>query len=612
MNPTRPVVEIGVGIDIARYRHVVQFIDANKRPLRQKLVIDENRQGYDRLAKTFDDLARRHRDPLFRCVIDDASVYGRNLRTFLQTLPHKVVITAANPLLNRYYKKAFLKDNKNDELDAQFVARFAVSERPAASPPIDPDIELLKTLCSRLASQKRQTLRISNQMHQLLATCFPEFAKLFKKISCPTARALLRKYPTAEKAAKASAARLARFRVAKRARPLGQKKAQAFVRAASKSVASLTGPAVEQALLGLLDQLELSIKAEADLSQTIATVYKERRPNELASIRCVGYYSSGVYTAFIGDVRRFESADKLVGYFGPYPVEDQSGEHRGRKVMSRKGNDLVRQVLFMNCLSGIKTNPILKELYKRKIAEGKSRMVAIGHCMRKLLHIIYAVLTKNEPFDPHPRRSRKRSEAPSDEPARRFDSAPAQTRPNSSDEATSATTSATEAAAPRKDQKHGRLAVRETATQKSQRTEKARSESPPKAQTARRRTDEKRAEPVARQAPTRELTPTAGSGEPSPKPVVAADAPARASAPSYAPGTAQRVPFPPTHAGGGTFVRSKKLSDSQAAAGSDDDAPPPSEDRLPDDASRTASRHPRVARKSQRPKTRRSKRKSQA
>ncbi|PIQ34254.1 MAG: IS110 family transposase, partial [Zetaproteobacteria bacterium CG17_big_fil_post_rev_8_21_14_2_50_50_13] len=34
-------------------------------------------------------------------------------------------------------------------------------------------------------------------------------------------------------------------------------------------------------------------------------------------------------------------------------------------------------------------------------AEGKKKMVAIGHCMNKLIHIIWGVLTYREPFDPN-------------------------------------------------------------------------------------------------------------------------------------------------------------------------------------------------------------------
>jgi len=46
-------------------------------------------------------------------------------------------------------------------------------------------------------------------------------------------------------------------------------------------------------------------------------------------------------------------------------------------------------------------NPIIKAHYEKKLAEGKKNMVAIGHCMNKLIYIIWAVLTYQETFDPN-------------------------------------------------------------------------------------------------------------------------------------------------------------------------------------------------------------------
>jgi len=54
----------------------------------------------------------------------------------------------------------------------------------------------------------------------------------------------------------------------------------------------------------------------------------------------------------------------------------------------------------MPLIVAMKYNPIIKAHYEKKLAEGKKKMVAIGHCMNKLIHIIWAVLTYHESFDP--------------------------------------------------------------------------------------------------------------------------------------------------------------------------------------------------------------------
>jgi hypothetical protein len=83
---------------------------------------------------------------------------------------------------------------------------------------------------------------------------------------------------------------------------------------------------------------------------------------------------------------------------------DRDGQPRGprRYVMSKRGNDLVRRYLWMAALSALRANPAVKALYQRVVAKHpKRRAVAVGHAMRKLLHLVFAVWHSDTPFDPH-------------------------------------------------------------------------------------------------------------------------------------------------------------------------------------------------------------------
>jgi len=53
----------------------------------------------------------------------------------------------------------------------------------------------------------------------------------------------------------------------------------------------------------------------------------------------------------------------------------------------------------VNTIVAMQYNQIIKAHYEKKLAEGKKKMVAIGHCMNKLIHIIWAVLTYHENYD---------------------------------------------------------------------------------------------------------------------------------------------------------------------------------------------------------------------
>ena len=116
----------------------------------------------------------------------------------------------------------------------------------------------------------------------------------------------------------------------------------------------------------------------------------------------------GAVIALILDVDRFETPAKLVAYFGVLPIEAASGVDRDgrarsprRFVMSRRGNDLVRRYLWMAALSAIRFNPAVRALYARVVAKHpKRKAVAVGHAMRKPLHLVFAVWKGGRPFDP--------------------------------------------------------------------------------------------------------------------------------------------------------------------------------------------------------------------
>ena len=118
--------------------------------------------------------------------------------------------------------------------------------------------------------------------------------------------------------------------------------------------------------------------------------------------------TAAVLTAFILDIDRFATPGQLVNYFGVLPVEassgvDRDGTPRGPKRyrMSPRGNDLVRRYLWMAALSAAKHNPACRALYARVRAKHPDRpAIAIGHVMRKLLHLAYAVWKTGRPFDP--------------------------------------------------------------------------------------------------------------------------------------------------------------------------------------------------------------------
>jgi len=89
---------------------------------------------------------------------------------------------------------------------------------------------------------------------------------------------------------------------------------------------------------------------------------------------------------------------QIAALVGVAPLNRDSGTQRGRRCVWG-GRALVRQVLYMATLSGVRHNPVLKAFYTRLRQAGKKPKVALVACMRKLLTILNAMLRDQTPWN---------------------------------------------------------------------------------------------------------------------------------------------------------------------------------------------------------------------
>jgi transposase len=411
-----PSARIGVGIDTSRYGHHAAFLRDDLQPACAELPFAESASGYAALRQRLELLARRYPDAAFAIRLDVAGQYADNLLHFLHRLAEDsgpaittplagrdITISTGDPKRNKDYRAALFGARKSDAVEARACARFAVSERPAATPMLPAPLRVLRQVAARLQAAVRQRTRVINQLHQLLALSFPELALVVKDISHGWVLELLHRYPTAALLACASAADLAAIPYL----PDGHI-AELLARARA-SVASLAGQATAELVRDQVRQLRDVNARQQRLEGLLVTAYRALPvANHLDGIKGIGPVTAAVLTAFILDIGRFATAGKLVAYFGALPVEASSGVDRDgqprasrRYVMSRRGNDLVRRYLWMAALSALQHNPAVRALYRRVAAKHPGhKAVAIGHCMRKLLHLVFAVWKSGRPFDP--------------------------------------------------------------------------------------------------------------------------------------------------------------------------------------------------------------------
>jgi transposase len=410
---------VGVGIDTSRYGHYAAFLRDDLQPAAAELQFAESAQGYARLRQRLEHIAERHGASHFIIRLDAAGQYADNLLHFLHTLATpdadapdaarsrsglgSVSISCGDPQRNKNYRVALFGNKKSDPIEARAAARFAVSERPAHTPPLPPELRTLRQVAGRLQAVVRQRTRLINQFHHLLALSFPELALLIKDIATGWVLELIHRYPTAQLLAAATPTDLDTIPY------LPDQHIDLLLEHARNSIASQSGAAVAELVRDQVRQLRDVGARQKHLETLLVQAYRALpAPNYLASITGIGDVTAAVLTAFILDIDRFETPSKLVAYFGTLPIEvasgvDRDGQSRGprRLVMSQRGNDLVRRYLWMAALSAIRFNPAVRPLYCRVVAKHPDKKaIAVGHAMRKLLHLAFAIWKTGQPFDP--------------------------------------------------------------------------------------------------------------------------------------------------------------------------------------------------------------------
>src|SRR6185369_10036267 len=183
---------IGVGIDTARYGHHAVFLRDDLQPAAEELRFAESGAGYGQLRQRLDQITRRHGPVSLIVRLDAAGQYADNLLHFLHRLatagadahsPLTLSISCGDPQRNKNYRAAVFGSKKSDPVEARAMARFAVAERPDATPALGMELRLLRQVAGRLQAVVRQRTRLINQLHHLLALAFPELGLLTKDVA---------------------------------------------------------------------------------------------------------------------------------------------------------------------------------------------------------------------------------------------------------------------------------------------------------------------------------------------------------------------------------------------------------------------------------------------
>ena len=90
---------------------------------------------------------------------------------------------------------------------------------------------------------------------------------------------------------------------------------------------------------------------------------------------------------------------KYACYSGFAPSEHSSGKYKGKSKVSNKANKKVKALFHNGAMSAIQHCKEIKEYYQRKVGEGKNEMLVINNVCNKLVHRIFACISRREKYN---------------------------------------------------------------------------------------------------------------------------------------------------------------------------------------------------------------------
>jgi transposase len=132
-------------------------------------------------------------------------------------------------------------------------------------------------------------------------------------------------------------------------------------------------------------------RTDPDLEEAIeASASFKENESLLRSVPGVGPVLARTLLAELPELGKL-THKRLCALVGVAPFNRNSGQRRGKQEVWG-GRASVRAALYMGALVATRHNPTIKGFYKRLVAAGKPKKVALVACMRKLLTILNALM----------------------------------------------------------------------------------------------------------------------------------------------------------------------------------------------------------------------------
>jgi len=349
-----------------------------------------------------------------RIFLESTGIYHYPLFCYLRDKGFNVNVI--NPIITKNSTNINIRKVHNDRFDSKKAALIGL--KPDLKVSLMPsDLALdLRNLSREYYDLMDNRSSYVNKLQGELRMVFPQYLKIFSKITTNTALTLLEKYTSPDAFLNApkyeiidSIRLTARFGLA-----YANNKYNAIIQAANDAKAF--GYSVSSNFKRIRLYISFIRKYDEEISLILSDMHALVDANEstelvkqihlIESFKGAGFLSAVSLMGEIGDFSAFNSPKQLFAYFGLDPAVKQSGNFNGTKIsMSKRGSRIARRVIHTMALisisknkDGSAKNPVLRDYYLLK-CQSKPKMVALGAIMHKVCNIVFAILRDKKEFE---------------------------------------------------------------------------------------------------------------------------------------------------------------------------------------------------------------------
>lgn len=334
--------------------------------------------------------------------LEDVSAYGRTLAVFLTDNSQEV--KHVNALLVARERKNQNIVEKTDSVDAECAARVLLTKMNEL-PDVKPQDKywILRTLVVRRDFIVKNNTCLKNHLHSLLTQHYPNYGNFFDNIDCKTSLLFFMQYPSPSTLKGVTHEELTVFLQEPSNKRIGAEKAREILDSLEDTTVKYQ-EVRDMTVQSAIRQIEFNL-LELERVETTMAVFLDKFRCPLTSMTGIDVVTAAQILSCIGDVRKFSTSAKLARYSGVAPITYASGR-KDLQFANQRGNRELHAILYRLAVRISMTvgptnkviNPFFYEYYHKKLSEGKTKRQAIKCVERRLVNIIWTMLTNGEEY----------------------------------------------------------------------------------------------------------------------------------------------------------------------------------------------------------------------